>query len=71
MLNSEKVAMPDNAGFYDAKPPAGFVPAVDPAMGRKRQFAHERIVAETMNFIRQHRQSPFFCYATRTPPHVL
>ena len=67
--NSEKVALPGNAGFYDAKPKAGFVSAVDPATGRKRQFAHERIVAETMNFIREHRQSSFFCYAPWTPPH--
>lgn len=67
--NGEKVMLPGNAGFYDAKPKAGFMEAVDPTTGRSRQFAHDLIVAETLNFIRKHRESPFFCYAPWTPPH--
>ncbi len=59
--------LPGNAGFYDAQPKASFVSAVDPATEQNRQFVHERIVTETLNFIRQHRQSPFFCYAPWTP----
>ncbi len=67
--NSEKIPLPGNSGFYDSKPKAGFVAAADPVSGKKRQFAHNLIFAETLNFIREHRKGPFFCYAPWTPPH--
>ena len=34
-----------------------------------KQYSHHLIFDETMKFIRQNRDKPFFCYACWTPPH--
>ena len=37
--------------------------------GEKREFSHDLIFQETLDFIRKNRGNPFFCYAPWTPPH--
>jgi arylsulfatase A-like enzyme len=34
-----------------------------------KQYSHHLIFSETIRFIRQNRDRPFFCYACWTPPH--
>ncbi len=36
-----------------------------------RSYSHDRIIAEALKFIREHRDRPFFCYLPVTPPHGL
>ena len=37
--------------------------------GSAERYTHYRIFEQTMNFIRQNKDRPFFCYAPWTPPH--
>lgn len=37
--------------------------------GSAERYSHYRIVEKTMDFIRRHKDEPFFCYAPWTPPH--
>lgn len=69
--NSQRVPLPGNAGFAPEgrHPPDGAYPAVDPATGRRRQFTHDVILRGTLDFIRQNKDRPFFCYAPWTLPH--
>ncbi len=55
--NGKKEPLPGNK-----KPPPG-------EKKNPRQYSHSLIVDETMTFIRQNRDRPFFCYAAWTPPH--
>ncbi|MDE0624759.1 MAG: arylsulfatase [Bryobacterales bacterium] len=34
------------------------------------QFSHDLVFERTLDFIREHRDRPFFCYAPWTPPHA-
>lgn len=66
-----KVPLPGNAGFYDAKPPAGAYPLRDAATGRERQHSAPRIQREMLTWLRAQGKQPFFCYAPITIPHGL
>ena len=37
--------------------------------GKKEQYTHNEIFRETIRFIRENKDRPFFCYAPWTPPH--
>jgi len=37
--------------------------------GSEERYTHYRIFEQTMDFIRQNKDRPFFCYAPWTPPH--
>ncbi|MHC4364956.1 MAG: arylsulfatase [Planctomycetota bacterium] len=37
--------------------------------GSAERYTHYRIFEQTMDFIRQNKDKPFFCYAPWTPPH--
>ena len=37
--------------------------------GKKAVYSHTLIAAETLKFIEQNKDRPFFCYAAWTPPH--
>lgn len=37
--------------------------------GSAERYSHNRIFEETLEFIRENKDSPFFCYAPWTPPH--
>jgi len=37
--------------------------------GTAQRYSHNRIFNETLEFIRQNKDRPFFCYAPWTPPH--
>lgn len=37
--------------------------------GNAERYTHYRIFEQTMDFIRQNKDRPFFCYAPWTPPH--
>lgn len=39
------------------------------ADGQKKTYTHNLIEAETLKFIEEHKDGPFFCYAAWTPPH--
>lgn len=69
--NSQRVPLEGNAGFApDLKHPAdGAYPPVDPATGKRRQFTHDVILKEALDFIRRHKSGPLFCYAPWTIPH--
>jgi len=69
--NSQRVPLEGNAGFApDLKhPPDGAYRPVDPSTGKRRQFTHDVILRETLQFIRDHQDRPFFCYAPWTLPH--
>jgi arylsulfatase A-like enzyme len=45
------------------------VPLPGNADDKKEQYSHYLIFDETLNFIRENRDRPFFCYAPWTPPH--
>ena len=54
---------------YKAMSPEGpFVPRTTP--DGDYQFSHDLVVERTLDFIRQNRERPFFCYAPWTPPHA-
>ncbi len=36
---------------------------------KQQQYTHNEIARETLNFIRENKDRPFFCYAPWTPPH--
>ena len=36
---------------------------------KRQQYTHNEIARETLNFIRENKDRPFFCYAPWTPPH--
>ncbi len=38
--------------------------------GKKRQYSHDLFTREALNFIRRHRQQPFFLYLAYTIPHA-
>ena len=65
----KKVPLPGNEGFYANSPKAGFFPSIDPKTGKKRQFSQYLIFEKTLDFIRQNKDKPFFCYVPWTPPH--
>jgi len=37
--------------------------------GSMERYTHNRIFEQTLNFIRENKDRPFFCYAPWTPPH--
>lgn len=39
------------------------------AGGKRQQYSHYLIVEETLKFIEDNKDRPFFCYAAWTPPH--
>ncbi len=39
------------------------------ANGKREQYSHHLIFEETLKFIHEHKDRPFFCYAPWTPPH--
>ena len=39
------------------------------ADGQKKVYSHTLIANETLKFIEDHKDAPFFCYAAWTPPH--
>ena len=45
------------------------VPLEGNAGGGRKEFSHSRILAETLKFIRENKDRPFFCYAPWTLPH--
>lgn len=51
--NSEEVPLPGNEG----------------ALYEGKTFSHELIFQETVKFIRENKDRPFFCYCPWTPPH--
>jgi len=53
VLNGEKVPLEGNAGDF----------------GKGQQYSHYLIFDESIKFIREHRDRPFFCYCAWTPPH--
>lgn len=69
--NSQRVLLEGNAGFAPElkHPPDGAYPPIDPATGKHRQFSHDVILRETLDYIRGHKDGPFFCYAAWTIPH--
>jgi arylsulfatase A-like enzyme len=67
-------------GYYDQKHAHDFytdhlvrngVAVPHPQSGRQtwEDYSHTRIANETLNFIEQNKDRPFFCYAAWTPPH--
>jgi len=70
--NSERVELPANRGFYDGSfgegRGVGPIPPQSPS-GERYQFAHALIVERMKEFIRAHRDRPFFAYGAWTPPH--
>jgi len=46
------------------------VPIPENAGGQKRVYSHNLIANETLKFIEQNKDHPFFCYAAWTPPHA-
>jgi arylsulfatase A-like enzyme len=67
-----KVPLPANTGFYpaDGKRPEGPVATRDAAAGAERVFSAYAIFAEMKQFITDHKDRPFFCYAPWTVPHA-
>ncbi|MCY4594646.1 MAG: sulfatase-like hydrolase/transferase, partial [Bryobacterales bacterium] len=54
---------------YKAMSPQGpFVPRETPEGAY--QFSHDLVFERTLDFIRENRDGPFFCYAPWTPPHA-
>ena len=54
---------------YKALSPKGpFVPRKTP--DGDYQFSHDLVFDRTLDFIRENRDQPFFCYAPWTPPHA-
>ena len=49
-------------------PPGPFVKRATP--DGEYQFSHELVFERTLDFIRENRDRPFFCYAPWTPPHA-
>ncbi len=62
--SGEKAPLPANEGFYEEKREAG---PVDPNAGT---FSAYVIFDEMKDFLREHKDRPFFCYAPWTPPHA-
>jgi arylsulfatase A-like enzyme len=67
-------------GYYDQVHAHDFYPdhlirngarVPHPQSGKKTwaDYSHTRIADETLRFIEQHKDRPFFCYAAWTPPH--
>jgi len=72
--NSQRVPLEGNAGFAwntskRKLPPMGAYPPIDPAIGKRRQFSHDLILQEMLQFIRDRKGGPFFCYGGWTLPH--
>lgn len=59
--NEQRVSLPNEGNFDDKG--AGKVTA-------KRVYAHDLILDESLNFIRQNQKQPFFLYAAWTLPHA-
>ena len=66
--NGSKEMLPGNAGFYKANKRLGPFPRAGGAGGR-RQYVPDLVLAETLRFLRDNKDGPFFCYAPWTPPH--
>ncbi len=64
----KKVALPGNKDFYKHNKHAGGQPDED--HGHKRQYTHDLVKREMFDWIRAHKDRPFFCYAPWTPPHA-
>ncbi len=65
----KKLPLPGNRGFYEKhkhRRPAAHATEED---GRTRRYSHNVIFERTKQFIREHKDEPFFCYAPWTPPH--
>ena len=45
------------------------VPLPGNAQGREKEYTHYLIFEQTLGFIRDNKDRPFFCYAPWTPPH--
>ncbi len=45
------------------------VPLPENAGGKRKQYSHYLIFEQTLKFIRENKERPFFCYAPWTPPH--
>ncbi len=67
--NGDKDPLPENGTFYKGDTPSGAYPAVDPETGKERTYSHYLIKEKTFEFIRKHKDQPFFCFAPWTPPH--
>lgn len=66
----KKAPLPGNRGVYGAKAKVGAYEDEGPG-GAKRQFSASAIQQEMLQWIRAHRDRPFFCYAPWTIPHGL
>lgn len=65
---SEISSDPKSLQAYKKLSPIGpFVPRETP--DGRYQFSHTLVFERTLDFIREHRDRPFFCYAPWTPPH--
>ena len=70
--NGEKEPLQGNQGFYQQFQHGKFkgpFPRVDEKSGLRRQFSADLILEETLQFIRSHKDEPFFCYCPWTLPH--
>ena len=56
------------SAYKRLSPPGPFVPRTTP--DGEYQFSHDLIFERTLEFIRENRDRPFFCYAPWTPPHA-
>ena len=61
--------LPGNAGM-SAKERRGPLVAARSSDGAERQFSAELIFERMKQFIRDHKDGPFFCFAPWTPPHA-
>jgi len=53
--------------YKGLSPKGPFVPRTTPK--GEYQFSHDLVFERTLDFIRENRDQPFFCYAPWTPPH--
>ncbi|BDS05141.1 N-acetylgalactosamine-6-sulfatase [Oceaniferula spumae] len=67
-------------GYYDQKHAHNYYPEFlvqnskkvmlpKNANGKKGDYTHYLVVEQTLKFIEDHKDEPFFCYAAWTPPH--
>lgn len=63
----KRVELPGNKGFYEKHKGQGGKPSKNG--DQVAEFSHHRIRSEMMDWIRAHKDQPFFCYAPWTPPH--
>jgi len=72
--NSKRVPLKGNEEFSwttskRQMPPMGALTEINPDTGKRRQFSHDLILQEMLQFIRDQKDNPFFCYGPWTLPH--